>query len=219
MNRVVTRSSLGQTLLRWRGKKQSTNQPQTFLKKTKRESNSLQCLCAILFTCEWFSSMRNSGRGGAESWNWGGKTPAPVKAGTIVKQPGKKRPGGLGSAPSWTWATNLCSWQGQQTGQYPGLQEAVSAAGWGRGSRILPLHSHSQQQCQALLRWDGLEGASCAHERLCSRGLALLDGAEKEAKRHKRGRILQVWNGKALLKAKRLKIPPSTQKKKQPVLV
>lgn len=158
----------------------------------------------------------NSGRGSAESWTWGGKTQAPVQAGTTVKQLGKKRTWGFGI---WTKLNRshqpVLLWQRQQTASW--AAETVRAAGWGRWCCL----------CTALLRphpaavpgpaplgWAGRKQLS-PQETVYSEGLSLLDGAEKEAKRHKRGHNLQEWNDKALLIAKRLKTSPSTQKKKQ----
>lgn len=171
-------------------KNKAQTNPKHFL---KRESHSLYCLCAILFLwmvfiCEEFR------KGSAESWSWGGKTQAPVQAGTTKAAWQKRSWGGLGSGPTWMWATNLCSWQRQPTASWAAWGK-VSAAGWGRWSCLSaqPWWGHTQQKCQALLCWDGLEGASCPHKRLCTQGTWVCSMGLQKTQTDTKGATSRKW--------------------------
>lgn len=140
--------------------------PDPFSTPSPQCTAAFACKWCRAHACGWFSSMRNSGRGGAESWTGGGKTPAPVQAGTTVKHLGKEKLGGLGSGPSWTWATNLCSWQRQQTVSWAAQGSVGSRPG--RWSCLSAQPHPAAMPGPAPLGWAGLEGASCPHKRLCT---------------------------------------------------
>lgn len=189
MNKIVTKSSLGQTMLRWRGEKnKAQTNPKHFL---KRESHSLYCLCVILYTCERFSSVRNSGR---KSLNLGRKNPGTSTSCDNCKAAWQKRTWGLG-----IWTKLNMSHQPVPVAKAtnsPGLHEGKCQQQAEGGD--LSLHSPGEatssrnaEPCSAGMGWR----APAVHTRDCELrgpGSVPWDCKSSSQNRHKRGHILQV---------------------------
>lgn len=206
MNKVVIRSSLGQTTLRRRGKKQSTNQPQKCLKNKEGKSFFVLFVCHsfhlwMALICEEFRKEK------CRVLNLGKKNPATSTGWGKRKAAWQKRTWGFGI---WT-KLNMSHYRvlmAKAANCILGCRrQSVSST----GSDPALLHSPGEatssgnaRSCSAGMGWR----EPVVHTRDCGlRGLGLFDGTAKEANRHKRGHILQAWNDKALFLSKRLKNP------------